>query len=171
MDIYYLHVLTVCVCVGDEAGGAAMEAVPLNTQSALVNATCISQNPSAISNTAHPPHQDEDDSTESKSTTFDAIAKINFNKPFCPAYQKKSFESDSILGLMTESGSESLNCDSAIESEANNVVDTIFQASDMQAMFDNIQNGGYNVLRMLFKFKIGGLSTKISLTGCLEDLC
>ena len=132
-----------------------MEAVPLNTQSALVNATCISQNPSAISNTTHPPHQDEDDSTESKSTTFDAIAKINFNKPFCPAYQKKSFESDSILGLMTESGSESLNCDSAIESEANNVVDTIFQASDMQAMFDNVQNGGYNTLRMLFKFKIG----------------
>ena len=131
-----------------------MEAVPLNTQSALVNATCISQNPSAISNTTHPPHQDEDD-TESKSTTFDAIAKINFNKPFCPAYQKKSFESDSILGLMTESGSESLNCDSAIESEANNVVDTIFQASDMQAMFDNVQNGGYNILRMLFKFKIG----------------
>ena len=132
-----------------------MEAVPLNTQSALVNATCISTNPSAISNTTHPPHQDEDDSTESKSTTFDAIAKINFNKPFCPAYQKKSFESDSILGLMTESGSESLNCDSAIESEANNVVDTIFQASDMQAMFDNVQNGGYNTLRMLFKFKIG----------------
>ena len=132
-----------------------MEAVPLNTQSALVNATCISTNPSAISNTTHPPHQDEDDTTESKSTTFDAIAKINFNKPFCPAYQKKSFESDSILGLMTESGSESLNCDSAIESEANNVVDTIFQASDMQAMFDNVQNGGYNILRMLFKFKIG----------------
>ena len=143
MDIYYLRVLTVCFCVGDEAGGAAMEAVPYSTQSALVNATCISTNPSAISNT-HPPHQDEDDTTESKSTTFGAIAKINFNKPFCPAYQKKSFESDSILGLMTESGSESLNCDSAIESEANNVVDTIFQVSDMQEMFDNVQNEGYN---------------------------
>ena len=76
--------------------------------------------------------QDEDDEEESKSTTLGAVSKISFRKTFCPVFQKKSFESDSILGLTTESGSESINCDSAIESEANNVADNIFQ--------DNIEN-------------------------------
>ena len=92
----------------------------------LVNKT---NNPSAMKYN-HSENPDEDQ--ESKSTIYDAIEKIDFKKTFCPIYQKKSFESDSVLGLTTESGTESLNCDSAIESEANNVADNIFQ--------DNIVN-------------------------------
>ena len=97
------------------------------TNKLLVNNT---SNPRAMKyNRSENP--DEDD-TESKSTTFGAVEKIDFNKTFCPVYYKKSFESDSVIGLTTESGTESLNCDSAIESEANNVADNIFQ--------DNIVN-------------------------------
>lgn len=92
------------------------------TNNLLVNNT---SNPSAMKYN-HSENPDEDDE-ESKSTTFGAVEKINFNKTFCPVYHKKSFESDSVLGLTTESGTESLNCDSAIESEANNVADNIFQ--------------------------------------------
>ena len=72
------------------------------------------------------------DQEESQSTKIIELNKINFKKPWLQTFDKKSFESDSILGLTTESGSESLNCDSTIETEANIVADNIFQ--------DNIEN-------------------------------
>ena len=72
------------------------------------------------------------DQEESQSTKIVELNKISFKKPWLPVFEKKSFESDSLLGLTTESGSESLNCDSTIETEANIVADNIFQ--------DNIEN-------------------------------
>ena len=72
------------------------------------------------------------DQEESQSTKIIELNKINFKKPGLQVFEKKSFDSDSILGLTTESGSESLNCDSTIETEANIVADNIFQ--------DNIEN-------------------------------
>ena len=90
-----------------------------NSECSLVN----NSHPSAIT-----------DQEESQSTKIIELNKINFKKPWLQAFEKKSFESDSILGLTTESGSESLNCDSTIETEANIVADNIFQ--------DNIENSG-----------------------------
>ena len=87
----------------------------------------VKQQESAISRNDS---QEEDE--ESTSTSFKPVSKINFKKSFCPVFLKKSFDSDSLLGLATESGSESIACDSAIENEANNIVDNIFQ--------DNIEN-------------------------------
>ena len=72
------------------------------------------------------------DQEESQSTKIVELNKISFKRPWLPVFEKKSFESDSLLGLTTESGSESLNCDSTIETEANIVADNIFQ--------DNIEN-------------------------------
>ena len=66
-------------------------------------------------------------SVDEDSTSFKAVNKISFKKSFCPVFLKKSFDSDSLLGLATESGSESLACDSAIENEANKIADNIFQ--------------------------------------------
>ena len=94
------------------------------TNTVLVNNDTTTNNPRAMKyNRSENPDEDDE---ESKSTTFGAVEKIEFKKTFCPVYHKKSFESDSVLGLTTESGTESLNCDSAIESEANNIADNIF---------------------------------------------
>ena len=87
-----------------------------NSESSLVNT-----DPSAITDPEH-----------SQSTKIIELSKTNFKKSWLPVFEKKSFDSDSILGLTTESGSESLNCDSTIETEANIVADNIFQ--------DNIEN-------------------------------
>ena len=113
--------------------GAIITPVPYspmtNRNTYLVNNNTYT---SAMINNQPSENVKEDEDEESKSTTLGAVSKISFKKSFCPVFQKKSFESDSILGLTTESGSESLNCDSAIESEANNVADNIFH--------DNIEN-------------------------------
>ena len=116
-------------CLGVHEG-AIIKSSPVpyqETSNVLVN---NKSNPRAMKyNRSENPDEDDE---ESKSTTYGAVEKIDFKKTFCPVYHKKSFESDSVLGLTTESGTESLNCDSAIESEANNVADNIFQ--------DNIVN-------------------------------
>ena len=98
--------------------------MPYSANYSLVNKS-IKNDSSAIN--------DEEDSI---STSYEAVGKFNQRKSFCPVFNKKSFESDSLLGVMTESGSESLNCDSNIESEANNIADNIFQ--------DNIENFAEN---------------------------
>ena len=90
----------------------------------------VNQQGSAI--TRNDSQEEDDDDQDSTSTSFKPLSKINFKKSFCPVFLKKSFDSDSLLGLATESGSESIACDSAIENEASNVVDNIFQ--------DNIEN-------------------------------
>ena len=100
--------------------GAIIDTVPYsNTNSE--SSSLVKTDPSAITDLDH-----------TQSTKIIELSKIHFKKPWLPVFEKKSFESDSILGLTTESGSESLNCDSTIETEANFVADNIFQ--------DNIEN-------------------------------